>query len=165
VKVFVVHKFIYRFSRSICSDLSNFNSVPQSLKSGRGSFSHRRLNMQIDIQFRGFELTPDLREHTDRRARLALARMADRVQRVAITVNDVNGPRGGADKHCIIVVSLSSLSDVVVEDIAQDLRAVLDRSLARAARSVTRRISRSSKPRYASRRVVMIARPEPFASA
>jgi len=98
--------------------------------------------MQIDIQARDFSLTDALRSHAEQRLRFALTCCSDRIQRVAMRLSDINGPRGGADKRCHLRVVLVDLPDVVVEDTEVDLYVAIDRSADRAGRSVGRRLER-----------------------
>lgn len=120
--------------------------------------------MHIDVQCRGFDPGPDFSLLADTRVRMSLGRHGYRISRVVIGLDDINGPRGGEDKRCMVQVFLvQSGGTVVVEDRGQDVRSLLDRCLARASRSVLRRLSRLSRPRYLSRRIVYIARLDPQA--
>ncbi len=98
--------------------------------------------MQIDIQARNFSLTNALRSHTERRLRFALTCCEDHIQRVVIRLSDINGPRGGVDKHCHLQVVLAGLPDVVIEDTEADLYVAIDRATGRAGRTVGRRLAR-----------------------
>lgn len=98
--------------------------------------------MQIHIQSQGFALTEALRDHAVRRLRFGLTRGGDHIRRIEMRLSDINGPRGGADKRCSIVVALESLPDVVIEDIENDLYVAIDRAADRASRSVARCIER-----------------------
>jgi len=98
--------------------------------------------MQIDIQTRKFSLTGSLRTHAERRLRSTLICCNDHIQRVVMTLSDINGPRGGADKHCHLQVVLNGLLDVVVEDTETDLYIAIDRAADRAGRSLVRKIGR-----------------------
>ena len=48
--------------------------------------------MQIDVQALGFELTPALRTHTERRLHFALGRSDAQVSRLCVRLSDLNGP-------------------------------------------------------------------------
>ena len=98
--------------------------------------------MQINIQARNFSLTKALRNHAERRLRVALTCCDDHIQRADMRLSDVNGPRGGADKRCHLQVVLAGLPDVVVEDTEADLYVAIDRATDRAGRSVVRKIDR-----------------------
>ncbi len=98
--------------------------------------------MRIDIQGLGFPLTAPLLEHTERRLRFALTRIGDRIKRVVVRLRDTNGPRGGEDKHCTILVVLVGAPSVVIEDAGADLYTVVDRAAERAGRNVAKRVDR-----------------------
>lgn len=98
--------------------------------------------MQIHVQSHGFALTGALREHAERRLRFGLTYAVEHIQRIEVRLSDINGPRGGADKRCSIVVTLEKLPEVVIEDIESDLYAAIDRAADRSSRAVARRLER-----------------------
>jgi len=98
--------------------------------------------MQIDIQALNFPLTDALRCHIERRLGFALSARYDHIKRVIVRLSDINGPRGGADKCCHILVILAHLPDVVIEDTETDLYAAIDRAADRVGRTVGRRLVR-----------------------
>lgn len=116
--------------------------------------------MHIDVQFRGIDVSPALREHAERRARFTLARLGGRIARVSISLVDINGPKGGEDKACTVQISLQQPGSVVVEELGTDLYQVLDRALARAGRTVVRRLERQARQRYIPRGERMSAEAE-----
>lgn len=107
--------------------------------------------MKIRIETQGFELTEALREHVLRRLRYALGRYAHDVRRVAVHLSDVNGPRGGADKLCRILVRLPPSPLIVIKDLGSDLYQVIDRAAERADRNIARRIGRMRQLQVSSR--------------
>lgn len=79
-----------------------------------------------------------------RRLEFALGRFAGRVRSLSIRLSDQNGPRGGADKKCLISVRLERPRKVVVvEDVDIDGAVAVSRAAERAARAVSRAISSS----------------------
>ena len=62
--------------------------------------------MQIDVQALGLELTPALREHTERRLHFALGRSDTQVSRLWVRLSDLNGPRGGETNYVMATVTL-----------------------------------------------------------
>lgn len=64
--------------------------------------------MQLRIHSKNIELTQAIRQHIRERLNAALDQHAGRVGQVAVTVSDVNGPRGGIDQLCNVVVRLSN---------------------------------------------------------
>jgi len=98
--------------------------------------------MQIDIQARHFSLTAALRKHAERRLHFALACCDDAIIRIVMRLSDINGPRGGEDKHCHLQVVLAGLPDVVVEDTQVDMYVAINRAADRAGRTVIRKVNR-----------------------
>jgi ribosomal subunit interface protein len=103
--------------------------------------------MQIDIQARHFDLTRALRVHVKRRLDFALGNRYSHIQRILVRLSDINGPRGGEDKHCRIQVVLPNLEDVVIEDTETNLYLAISRAADRAGRTVARKLARV-KHRY-----------------
>lgn len=101
-----------------------------------------QINIQIDIQSRNFSLTKSLRSHIDRRLRFSLGTRDKHIQRVVVRLSDINGPRGGQDKSCLIQVILPHLKDVIVEDIEADMYVAIDRATDRVSCAVGRRLSK-----------------------
>ena len=62
--------------------------------------------------------------------------------RVTVNLDDVNGPRGGVDKQCRILVSLRRGTPVKVEDMDVDLASAVGRAADRAGNAVARRVER-----------------------
>lgn len=98
--------------------------------------------MRIDIQARGFDLTEGLRAHTERRLRFALSWASDELRAVRVRLSDQNGPRGGNDKCCRILIPMAGAQNVVVEDAQSDLYLAIDRAADRTERTMARRMGR-----------------------
>lgn len=64
--------------------------------------------MQMTIISRSANLTTPIREHIRDRIYAALDQHASRIEQVEIHLEDENGPRGGFDQVCRVVVSLSN---------------------------------------------------------
>jgi ribosomal subunit interface protein len=97
--------------------------------------------MHIEIQARDFSLTDALEDHVHKRLGFVLARAGTRIRRVDVRLSDLNGPRGGVDKRCLIEVRLDGLAPIVVEDVQADMYAAIDRAAARTGRTVMRRLA------------------------
>ena len=99
--------------------------------------------MEIDIQAHNVSLTRGLREHIKRRLAFSLSTRYERIRRILVRISDINGPRGGNDKRCLIQVVLPRQADVVIEDTESSLYAAIDRAVSRVSRTVMRRLERS----------------------
>jgi len=100
--------------------------------------------MKIEIQARGFRLTDALREHTERRLRVAFGSTIDRVRRIQVRLADDNGPRGGIDKRCALRISEGGRPPMLIDHHEADLYVAIDRAADRAGRSFARRLGRST---------------------
>ncbi len=98
--------------------------------------------MQMDIQSQGFPLTDGLRDYLMKRLAYGLNHGDEHITRVTVRLSDINGPRGGADKRCLIEVRLKAAPAVVIEDTEADLYVAIDRAAERAGRALARRLAR-----------------------
>ncbi len=98
--------------------------------------------MRIVIQANGFMLTEALKNYTEQRIAAALGWAGHRMRKLAVSLSDINGPRGGIDKRCKIQVQLGAGHEVVIEDTEADLYVAIDRAASRADRAVALRVER-----------------------
>ena len=103
--------------------------------------------MQLEMRGVNYELQDELKDHIERRLRFALGRFADRIERLTIRVSDVNGPRGGIDKHCRIAIALIPKGTIMVEGTGDDPFALVADAAKRARRSVRRTLERRRRGR------------------
>ena len=103
--------------------------------------------MQTTIQSHGFTLTDSINHYTERRLRYAVSFASEYIQKVSVMLSDINGPRGGEDKRCHLVVTLAGMSSVVIEDTESNLYVAIDRAVARAGRAVARHLGRKHEHR------------------
>ncbi|MGB5715607.1 MAG: HPF/RaiA family ribosome-associated protein [Gammaproteobacteria bacterium] len=104
--------------------------------------------MRTDIQARGFSLTEALKKHVHNRLGFTFFYSSSRVLRVRVRLSDLNGPRGGVDKCCLVEVRLEGLPVVVVEDVQSDMYTAIDRAVGRTARTVKRRLAQQGNRRH-----------------
>jgi len=98
--------------------------------------------MQIHFLCRGVPNESGLLAHVERRAAFSFDRFTNRIRRLWVRLRDDNGPRGGADKRCSLVVELVRGPRLCFVADAADPKAVVDRVLDRAAHALARRIER-----------------------
>lgn len=103
--------------------------------------------MQIEIATPLPDQDENLRVHIERRLRFALSRVSQRISRVVVRLSDMNGPRGGTDKHCSIQVHLFNLPPVVVEGLHHDWISLVDASAHRCGVTTVKRIERANNRR------------------
>jgi ribosome-associated translation inhibitor RaiA len=89
-------------------------------------------------------MTDALENHVHKRLDFTLSRAGRRVRSVDVRLSDINGPRGGIDKRCLIEIRLDDLPIVVVDDTQADLYTAIDRAATRAGRTVMRRLAQDN---------------------
>ncbi|NQV23573.1 MAG: HPF/RaiA family ribosome-associated protein [Rhodopirellula sp.] len=109
--------------------------------------------MRIQIQTSKMDADSSVNKYVERRLSFALGRFADVVQKVEVTLADINGPKGGHDKLCKIRVDLRRLpKPVYCEILHEELRTSIDLAAERSGRAVARAIDRQTGYRIARRR-------------
>lgn len=98
--------------------------------------------MKIELHCDG--LTPDerLRHHVQRRLGVALGRFRDHVQWARVVLRDVNGPKGGADKLCTLLLRVKGGSDIILREREADALGAFDRAAGRVMLALVRRLER-----------------------
>lgn len=98
--------------------------------------------MQLEMRGVNYELNDELKVHIERRMRFALGRFAARIGRLTVRLTDVNGLRGGIDKHCRITVDLAPRGTVMIEGAGDDPFALIADAAKRACRAVRKDLER-----------------------
>lgn len=97
--------------------------------------------MRLAIQCSQIPLEAEHRLQIERRVGFALSRLTQHVREVEVHLRDLNGPRGGVDKRCRVLVHFERGPAVIVEDVDSELGELIDRTIARAARSAHKRVA------------------------
>lgn len=117
------------------------------------------------IKARGGKPASELAAHVERRLRFALTRFSGRIGRVSVFLADQNGPRGGIDKTCRIVVRLREGGDVIAEVSDVDWEVAVDRATTRIGHSTGRELARRRAGRRIGRPDSRLASDAPGAAA
>lgn len=105
--------------------------------------------MKVEVLFRGIEQSEALKNHVRKRAELQLGRFRHEIAQAIIRIADVNGPRGGLDKRCLVSVEGAHIPTVTVVRHSDDPYLGVDDALKRLARVVARRIDMKKSGRRA----------------
>lgn len=97
--------------------------------------------MRVLIQTQGLNLSQEDQNHIRQRLRQGLSRFGEKAIGVTLYLRDINGPRGGHDKDCQLVIDLED-STAVVRDRGIQIRALVDRALHRAVHTIGKQIER-----------------------
>lgn len=87
-----------------------------------------------------------LRDIAINRVGFVLRRLSWLVARVRVRCTDVNGPRGGIDKHCRVEMTMPGNRTVVATSTAPDWRRAFETALGKAARALVRIRQRARRP-------------------
>lgn len=98
--------------------------------------------MRCDIRSGHVNLRSTLRDYIEQRLDRSLGRIQDRISHVTIRVDDVNGPKGGADKRCHAEAHLVRHGLVLADVIAGDIRTAVDEAADRLALRIRKQIGR-----------------------
>jgi len=99
--------------------------------------------MALTITDRNGILSADSREFVERRLQFALSRFGSKVRDISVVLSDENGPRGGIDKVCRIVVEVYRARDVIVTDQDSEVKVCIARAAERVGRAVARSVERT----------------------
>jgi ribosome-associated translation inhibitor RaiA len=144
--VYVTSLLSNYYSDIICS--SNYRH------SGTLSMNNREEPMNTRIRSRRIELPRQALAHIERRLHFSLDRFALRISSVDVLIEDLNGPRGAADKSCRITIRLRPTGTVI----ARYVHPSLNTALAYAARCAEEAMARAVQ-RLRDRRLESRARP------
>ena len=87
----------------------------------------------------------EVRSETERLAEARFGRFQRAVQSVRASVTDVNGPRGGVDIRCRLLVTLRRGHEVVIDETAASVREALSAAFERAGYAVSRQLDRLAR--------------------
>lgn len=110
--------------------------------------------MQIRVRSRHIDMSEPFRGYAERRVQFAIGAFERRVDHVDVCVDDVNGPRGGVDKSCVLMVSLKSGGTVLARGADADAYSAVDRAAARIRSALVRRLGVRAEWRRGQRRAV-----------
>ena len=98
--------------------------------------------MKIDIRFRDLDASDALKTHAMRRLQFGLSRFGHAISAITVRVSDVNGPRGGVDKRCQIIVRGPRLGTLALDELHGDIYVAVDAAVERLSRTVGRELAR-----------------------
>lgn len=98
--------------------------------------------MKLTIRTRHLELTPETSEEIRQRLYTAFARISPWIRAADVTIADINGPKGGADKQCRMRIRGRSIPGIVVEHVGVETLATIATAAERAEQAVLRKLAR-----------------------
>jgi hypothetical protein len=98
--------------------------------------------MKLTIRTRHLVITRETLQEIRHRIYLAFSRISPWIRAVDVTVADINGPKGGADKQCRICIRGRGITGVVVEHVGTSTAATVSSAAERAEQVVLRQVAR-----------------------
>lgn len=98
--------------------------------------------MQIQIQTAHFDDQGTSRQSIEQRVRFALRRLQHQISQARIRLTDINGPRGGVDKECQLMLKQAGPGSVVITTQGNTYASALDAALQRASQALLRSLQR-----------------------
>lgn len=104
--------------------------------------------MDVSTRGRHLNLSGPLQAYAERRLGFALGSFASRIGAVTVRIADVNGPRGGADKCCLIEIAVRSIGSLQGRATDADAYSAVDRAAARVRAVLVKALRRRREGRY-----------------
>jgi putative sigma-54 modulation protein len=98
--------------------------------------------MELDIRGQNLRIAEGLNELVERQMNFALGPFEGWISGVSVHLEDVNGPKGGIDKQCRVLVTLKGGKTLKIEDIDADLTAAINRAADRLGQALSREVDR-----------------------
>lgn len=111
--------------------------------------------MRIQVTSRGLSLSDEIRDYAERRLEFALDRFESVVLSADVQLADENGPRGGIDQTCRVILSTDHLKEIVASHTAENQHAAIAGAIEIAARSLAKALDKKqTAPIYQRRRAL-----------
>ncbi len=101
--------------------------------------------MQMTIRFCGGKRSDFGSHNYEQIVGDSLERFRNQVKKVYLYIKDINGPRGGIDKHCRCVLHPQRIPPIVIQDQDENMVVLLHRVANRAAYVLSQKVSKSRK--------------------
>lgn len=98
--------------------------------------------MKLIVNSRHIQASSEIHAHIDRRIAFAFSRSRKHVRTLLVKLTDINGPKGGIDKQCKVVVRLYSQPSIVIVERQADIHHAIDRCITRASRNLMQQLKR-----------------------
>lgn len=98
--------------------------------------------IRVDVHSRANRIDADLRQSIEQIVQRAFRRYRQRVGRIHVWCDDLNGPRGGIDTICRIQVQLTAGGTLIGEFRADSVYAALSGAIESAKTTIDRRVKR-----------------------
>jgi ribosomal subunit interface protein len=116
--------------------------------------------MLVHIQSKHFSLSEALSKYVKNKVQIMLGRYESKIIRVDVSLFDINGPKGGEDKCCKIIVKINGTSSIVIQETAEDLYDAINTCTRRGRRAVKRQLSSHVRTRRKIKEILLLTSKE-----
>jgi ribosomal subunit interface protein len=106
--------------------------------------------MELEIHGQNLRVGEGLHEQVERQMNFALGQFESWISGVSVYLEDVNGPKGGVDKQCRVIVTLKGGKILKIEDMDADLTVAINRATGRLGQVVGREVDKRREKKGAS---------------
>ena len=109
--------------------------------------------MSIDVNWSALDFNEESKSIISRQLQYLLGRYRAVTMRVKVRFSDVNGPKGGLDKQCVVSLKLRHTGEIIIKGEGMDYLKVFQTSFERLVHSVRRELAKQrEKPIRINRR-------------
>ena len=101
--------------------------------------------MELTITDLNVDLSNENVSRIKQKTRKMFDKICDNIQAIKVTIDDINGPRGGKDKHCKVVILTKGMPNIVITDNQTSVMSAVNTALSRARTSLLRKVKRKQK--------------------
>ena len=95
--------------------------------------------------------SPELAGRVQALVRDTLDRYSDRITRVEVHLNDLNGEKGGTDKRCLMEARVGGFGPISVNHEADNLNLAIDGAMEKLERAIEHRLGRLADTAHGKR--------------
>lgn len=101
--------------------------------------------MELTVTDLNTGLSNDNLSHIRQKTRRIFSKICESVNAINVTIDDINGPKGGKDKNCRIVIHTKGIPDIIINDNQSCVMSAVNTSLSRARMTLLRKLKRKQK--------------------
>ena len=98
--------------------------------------------MNIFINSAKLKSESGINEYIEYRIGFAFSRTRRFIRAIEVALTDINGPKGGIDQQCKIIVQPYASPTIVIMERQSKIKHAVDRSITRASRNLSQQIKR-----------------------
>jgi ribosomal subunit interface protein len=98
--------------------------------------------MELEIRGQNLHVGERLQEQVERQLNFALGQFETWITGATVQLEDINGPKGGIDKQCRVLVNLKGGKTLKIEDVDVDISVAINRAADRLGQVVSREIDK-----------------------